>query len=147
MHLYAYFFVIPKYRWANFPLKSNSPIDFNCTIFYDVPGGEVWWNPPPMTVTCPGLKGVESVENAPNICFIGLLTVCLYIFLLPRLRINLGYCLCPYSHNIYTYYLVRYLWAALLSPKNTIFCCIILRKRRQALAVGIGNLTLGTGHL
>ena len=77
-------------------------------LFYDFPGcvcGEP--SPPPMKVTCPGLKGVESLENPPNTWFTGLLAVCLYIILLPRHNRNLRDCLCPYSHNTYTYYLVR----------------------------------------
>ena len=64
-------------------------------LFYYVPRGVGYAGGrgeplPPMTVTCPGLKGVESVKNSLNTCFIGLLKVCLYRYLLPRLQSNLG---------------------------------------------------------
>ena len=37
-------------------------------IFYDVLGGEVWKTLTPMTVMCPDLKGVESMEIYLTIC-------------------------------------------------------------------------------
>ena len=39
-------------------------------IFYDVFGWDLGWNPPPppMTVTCPILTGLDSVGNYLNTC-------------------------------------------------------------------------------
>ena len=94
-----------------------------------VPGGRCGEPPrPPMIVMCPILKRFKFMENSLITSFIGLLIVSLYIFLLRRLRRNLGDCLCPYSKNIYAYYLVQLLHPALLGPKKRFDVTLFYKK-------------------